>query len=188
MSLLFLAVSKIDNLQVSFEAYLMSNQYACVSFDVGNSYDRGDEVKNKVAITKWLLKQWKHCLYHIEKEELIPVCEVYTGDWNIRERFKIFKKMGFTPVYGVGMVYGNNNNRIEGETLLPIPLSFCDEYCYCFFEKDSCLYESFFDKENAEYKGLLFNEKIIGEFSVRGKVWLIKWLGVDEVYKYTPLD
>jgi hypothetical protein len=117
MSLLFLAASRIKDISVSFKAEIV-NEKALVSFQVDNSFDR-EEIKNKVAITKWLLKQWKYCLSHIEKEKLIPVCEVYTGDWNMMYRFKIFKKMGFKPVYGLGMVYGDNIIKETQE--LPFP-------------------------------------------------------------------
>jgi hypothetical protein len=47
------------------------------------------------------------------------------------------------------------------------------------------LYEGFFNKENSDFKGILFNEDIIGEFSIKENVWLIKWIGLEDVYKYT---
>lgn len=63
-----------------------------ISFQVNGSYDRKDN-KNKVAITRWLLKTWKEVQSKYKGKTLY--CEPWGDDGGFEYRSAIYSKLGF---------------------------------------------------------------------------------------------
>ncbi len=76
-----------------------------ISFDIDCEYDYRRNRKNKVAITKWLLKAWETLL--MKYPTMYIFCSPYTEDGMQEYREEAYRKLGFVKTSEDIMVWGN---------------------------------------------------------------------------------
>lgn len=174
--LVFQALTIISSQVIIFTAHYSSGDIAVIDFTVNNSYEK-KETQNKLAITKWLKEQWKHCLAHLQSEGLTPTCTTYNDDGLGFYRYRVYRKLGFKPVYGLGLVWGDYNPEdIDLEDSPPLPFYLQDYYVE---------WEHY--EEDAQYwSGTIYSDQREGTWEYSPEFedddnWRIKW-------KPTPID
>ena len=107
-AIIFHAYTVISSQVINLTAYhqVSDGEFAIIEFCIQNSCDYISHRKDKIAITKWLQQEWACCAHHLKTQGLTPMCTLHQNDGKALYRYKAYRKMGFVPIYGVGLIWG----------------------------------------------------------------------------------
>lgn len=99
------------------------DEFNNVNFWVDNSFEVKENNPHRVAITKWLIKEWKQ----IKDNYKYLFCIAYDDDYIFKDRVNSYIKLGFTHLNNNGFIYLNFSSLEEQEETIAELLKVCPE-------------------------------------------------------------